>query len=319
MHLKTKSLQAFIALLILFSSADVTAEILVEQQSILNTDNTSLEILVWRPESLDDSPSLPMIIISHGAGGAMRSHTDTAESLAKRGYVVAAVEHTGDNYRDSSGVQNGTNLTDRPLHISRALDYLLDQWPHATLIDHNRIGMFGFSAGGFTALVLAGGKPDTRKTAAWCETDPDAWVCRYLQKNGVDPASIRSTPAAAWRADPRIKAAVIAAPAVGYMFDPDGLAAVSIPIQLWHAEQDTIVEESALTIRKLLPTSEFHTVRNAGHFAFMTPCGAGFRLLISVMEFFGTEPICDDPKDFDRERFHEHFNTQLVVFFDREL
>lgn len=316
----TAALLALLILLAISTTSRSIAGVISEKAMAPDGDDQPLELNIWKPDRLSPEQRQPLIVISHGAGGALISHQDTAEALARSGFIVAAVQHTGDNYRDSSGVAAGRNLTDRPRHLRKTLDYLLNQWPMAASIDRERIGMFGFSAGGFTALVLAGGQPDSGATATLCQSSPDTWVCHYLQRHDIDPLQQRTLPDNIWQADPRIKAAAIAAPALGYMFEPDRLAAVSIPLQLWHAERDTIVEDSALTIRKLLPAStEFHSVRNAGHFAFMTPCSTGFRLLISVMELFGTEPICDDPDGFDRVRFHEHFNVQLIAFFNREL
>ena len=45
---------------------------------------------------------LPLILISHGHGGSDAGHVDTAIALANAGYVVAALTHTGDNWRDAS-------------------------------------------------------------------------------------------------------------------------------------------------------------------------------------------------------------------------
>jgi predicted dienelactone hydrolase len=35
--------------------------------------------------------------------------------------------------------------------------------------------------------------------------------------------------------------AVVAAPALGFTFSPDGLKNVTVPVQLWRAEDDVIV------------------------------------------------------------------------------
>jgi predicted dienelactone hydrolase len=45
---------------------------------------------------------LSLILISHGTSGSLASHYDTALALAKAGFVVAALTHTGDNYMDQS-------------------------------------------------------------------------------------------------------------------------------------------------------------------------------------------------------------------------
>ena len=40
---------------------------------------------------------LPLIVISHGQDGWFGGHHDTAEALADAGFVVAAINHPGDN------------------------------------------------------------------------------------------------------------------------------------------------------------------------------------------------------------------------------
>jgi len=44
----------------------------------------------------------PLVVMSHGTRGSFQQHFDTALALAEAGFVVAAVTHTGDNYRDQS-------------------------------------------------------------------------------------------------------------------------------------------------------------------------------------------------------------------------
>ena len=82
------------------------------------------------------------------------SHNDTAVALAQAGYVVAAVAHTGDNFADQS---REVSMVDRPRHISRVIDHMLTTWPGRDRIDATRIGVFGHSSGGFTALAVVGG------------------------------------------------------------------------------------------------------------------------------------------------------------------
>ena len=47
-------------------------------------------------------------------------------------------------------------FVERPADIKRLVDYLLGAWSHASAIDPGRIGMFGFSRGGYTGLVVVG-------------------------------------------------------------------------------------------------------------------------------------------------------------------
>ncbi|MEJ8630132.1 hypothetical protein P0F65_10380 [Sphingomonas sp. I4] len=44
----------------------------------------------------------PLVIISHGTGGDFAGHVDTAVALARAGFIVAALTHPGDNWRDNS-------------------------------------------------------------------------------------------------------------------------------------------------------------------------------------------------------------------------
>ena len=96
---------------------------------------------------------VPSHSMSHGTGGSFEGHYDTALALAEAGFVVAAATHTGDNYRDQSQVGR---LENRPRHIKVVVDYMLAMWQHHEALDPFRVGMFGFSAGGFTALVAIG-------------------------------------------------------------------------------------------------------------------------------------------------------------------
>lgn len=297
----------------------------VENVLAPDPDDKPLDLRIWYPGDAATprevkGAHLPLIVISHGTGGSKDGHEDTARALADAGFIVVAVTHTGDNYRDQSYVHRATHLQERPRHVMRAIDYMLTTWHAHKQIDPERIGMFGHSAGGFTALVLAGGQPDTRRTVEYCRQRPQAWTCVYLRKNGVVIESLASHSPAQWLRDPRIKAAVVAAPAVGYAFDPDGLAAVRIPLQIWDAGRDQVVDNSAQIVRSLLPVSpEYHLVANAGHFSFLTPCNWGMRSIIAVMSLFGTEPICNDPDGFDRVLFQQDFNAQVVRFFSTAL
>jgi hypothetical protein len=56
---------------------------------------------------------------------------------------------------------------DKPL-----TDYMLGAWRDHGRLDANRVGAFGFSAGGLTVLVAAGGEPDFRTLPDHCKAHP---------------------------------------------------------------------------------------------------------------------------------------------------
>lgn len=250
---------------------------------------------------------LPVVVMSHGTGGSFEGHYDTALALAEAGFVVAAVTHTGDNYRDQSGF---ARVEDRPRHIKALIDYMLASWPQHDRLDPARIGMFGFSAGGFTALVSIGGVPDLSIGHAYCAAHPDDWGCRRARETGIRPLAAP----AAFVHDSRIAAAVIAAPAIGFSFTPEGLASIKVPIQLWRGEADEIVPHPfhAQNVYDGLPTKpEYRVVPNAGHFAFLAPCTPAFANV--------APEVCRDPEGFDRTAFHREFDAAVVTFFTAKL
>jgi predicted dienelactone hydrolase len=300
-----------------------------EQVMVPDPSGPPLEVGIWYP-SQDSATSqrlgafeqfvanggavagqgLPLIVMSHGTGGSFEGHYDTALALAEAGFVVAAVTHTGDNYREQTQVGR---LENRPRHIKVLIDYMLASWPRHDTIDPSRIGMFGFSAGGFTALVAIGGIPDMSTIAPYCAAHPDEWTCRMIKDRNINLSSpLAGVPD--WVHDPRIAAAVIASPALGYTFSAKSLSAVTVPIQLWRGDSDEILPHPnyAQTVYDRLPVKpEYHVVPNAGHFAFLAPCSQSLAAMVPE--------ICHDPEGFDRTAFHREFNPAVVAFFKAKL
>ena len=111
------------------------------------------------PTSKDAEPiakKSPLILLSHGTGGNRISQMWLACELASNGFIVAAVDHYG-NTLDNKIPENFVKVWDRPLDISYALDNLLNASEFSSIIDSTRIGMAGFSLGGYTTIALAGG------------------------------------------------------------------------------------------------------------------------------------------------------------------
>lgn len=291
-------------------------------------DGAPLEVGIWYPSATTPTPStirtvtqmvalnapvdgksLPLILVSHGTGGSYLSHYDTAQALANAGFIVAAVTHTGDNYADMS---RNFFILERARHISRMLDYLLSTWDGRSQIDATRIGMFGFSAGGFTTLVNLGGHSDMASIAPFCEIHTSDFACQLI--TGRSAAHVQTLPGREGGKDARIKAAVVAAPALGFAFTPEGLKEVTMPVQLWRAADDKILPHPwyAEAVRGALPRKpEYHVVENAGHFDFLAPCN----------EFLAQKApeICSSAPGFNRSAFHAMFNQEIVRFFQASL
>jgi predicted dienelactone hydrolase len=254
---------------------------------------------------------LPLVVISHGNGGGPASHADLALALANAGYIVAAPMHTGDNYADQSAFGSASWLSGRTLEVHATLDYMLNNWQGHDHIDPERIGAFGFSAGGFTVLTTVGAQPDLSIVAKYC-ADSAEFICDLLHT--VESPMLDTdmqTIEGAFMPDPRIKAAVVAAPGLGFTLVPNGLDNVQVPIQLWSADEDVNVPYATNTkpVREALGSLvEFHSVVGASHFSFLTPCG-----LLAPPE------ICSDQGQFDRKAFHTNMNANVIEFFEKNL
>ncbi|TVZ53534.1 putative dienelactone hydrolase [Azospirillum brasilense] len=246
----------------------------------------------------------PLVVVSHGSGGSAFGHADTAMALARRGYVVAAVHHRGNAFDDDRDAGTERMWRNRPAQLSAMLDHILAEPELADRLDGERVGALGFSAGGYTVLVAAGGIAELGRIAAHCRTPPVGERFCHL---GNEEAEARVE-----AHDPRIRAALLMAP-VGVPFSKDGLAGVTIPIRLYRAERDEQVAASQVEeLRDRLPVPpDYDVVRDAGHFAFMMPIPAAIAAEIG--------PPAWDPPGFDRAAFHERLNAEIADFFDRAL
>jgi predicted dienelactone hydrolase len=313
------------AVLIAVTAGQADAAVGFRHFNIDDPQGPPIEVGVWYPTTLTPKPGaieadqqtvardapvegsgLPLVVISHGHGGSYAGHLDTATALANAGFVVAALTHNGDSWRDQS---RPTAVWERPRQLKLLTDYMLSAWSDHARLDANRIGAFGFSAGGLTVLVAAGGEPDLQTLPGHCKAHPAFEDCQIMGDHPLLPDT-----AIVWTHDPRIKAVVSAAPALGFAFGSKGLAAVVQPVQLWRAEDDQVLPHPyyAEAVRLALPTlPETHVVTNAGHYDFLKPCSAELATRAPA--------ICTSQPGFDRAAFHERFDHDIVAFFKRTL
>jgi predicted dienelactone hydrolase len=303
-----------------------------QQVTVPDRQTQSIKAGIWYPSNVQTAPhslgmfsqevaldgpiagqGLPLILISHGTGGSFSSHIDTANALARAGFVVLAITHVGDNFQDQRYVGNRLDLIDRPRQIKAALDWVLSSWPGRANVNPRRIGIFGFSLGGFTSLVLIGGTPELSRMAQLCESKPEAPECAFIKQAHGDQLN-PSVETPIWVHDARIKAAVIAAPAASYLFGPGDLRDVSVPVQMWRAENDSQAPDAwngAVVRDNLKVHPDARVVEGVDHFVFLAPCSESLAAAAAS--------ICQDPAGFDRAAFHRAFNQSVVDFFTTKL
>ena len=250
---------------------------------------------------------LPLIVISHGRAGWFGGHYATAAALADAGFVVAAIDHPGDNASDKSRVDDLASLVERPADIKRLITFMLGSWADAARLDGDRIGFFGFSMGGYTGLVVIGGNPDFRNDLPGCEGSKFR-ACEQLRNGEV--------PVAPPTHDARIMAAVIVDPGPSIFLPADSLKTVKVPVQLWSSDPKLSpnYESGCCAVginRRMSTTPEYHLVSGAIHFSFLPPC--------SEREAKESPRICVDAPGFDRVAFHKEFNAAVLAFLRRHL
>lgn len=301
-----QALCALFALFVVLSAFPALARAPDETIHFIDRRGETIEGGVWLPPVDADPAPRALVVISHGNGGWYGGHDDTARALADAGFIVAALTHPGDNFRDHS---RGVQLTGRAPQLSALIDYMVGDWRGRVAVDPDRIGAFGFSAGGFTVTSIVGGLSDMSAILDHCAAHPELFACRLLAMNPIDVTG--------WRPetrDVRVKAAVIAAPAFGESFTTGSLASITVPIQLWQAADDQILPApyNVEPIRDRLGRApEYRRVEGAGHYDFLPACAPQMRAQVPE--------LCVSAPGFDRVAFKAEFNRQVVAFFHTAL
>jgi predicted dienelactone hydrolase len=250
----------------------------------------------------------PLLMFSHGNTGTPLAQHDLMTSLARKGFVVVAVFHPGDNYLDHSRLGALSNLYGRPLQISEAISAALLDPMLSPYISARRVGVIGYSAGGETALILAGAQPDLQRLRKYCVDRPqDLDACKTQGELLVDRDDLHA------QADPRVSALMLMAP-LGLMFGRNTLADVHVPVLLYSGDGDELlaIDKNAEALARKLPAvSEFKLLAGAGHFVFMAPCDDDQRRV---------QPgLCNDAEGVDREDIHRSLSYDAAQFFEMSL
>lgn len=254
----------------------------------------------------------PLVIVSHGSGGTNLGHRSIAFELVKKGFVVGMPLHPKNNFKDNEAEGTVGNWKNRPQHISASIDAILSTRKVSENIDADKIAVVGHSAGGYTALAVAGGEADTSHIIELCLSNSqiNEPFCGLVKENKTEIVKIENL------RDERVKAIVLMAP-VGILFKSEGsLNEVDVPALLLRAEKDTELTEpyQAEVISKNYKNQElltYCTVPNAGHFSFITPFPEAVKGELGV--------VAEDPKGFDRQVFHELLSSDIVNFLDNAL
>lgn len=286
--------------------------------------------LSWAEDAAPNTTNGRLVVISHGSGGSPWVHTDLARTLVQHGFVVALPQHAGDNYLDSSE-PGPTSWKRRPLEISQTIDRLATDSRFSTHLRFDSVGVFGGSAGGHTALTLAGGEWSPSQFRDHClrNIEQDFSSCvgfftllRGDWLDGLKLAAARfviqlrfSDNTIQRHIDQRIKAAVAMVPFAAD-FSPESLRNPAIPVGLIVAERD-INQKPAFHVKAIqaacFPRCEIvATLAEGGHGAMLSPMPPFEAGSVS-------HHLLSDPPTFDRARVLPLLHEAIATFFLRTL
>ncbi len=272
--------------------------------------------------ALSASPAkLPLVVLSHGTGGSAIALSWLAEYLAQNGFIVAAVNHHGNTAAEASPRLEGTLVWwDRAQDVKVLIDRLLADPRIGSRIDTQRIGVAGFSIGGYTALATVGVRLSRAQFDSFCA----------VEKNCQPPPEIsaRYTKAEAWRLihedgrlkrelermedsyeDKRIRAAFVMAPAVDFAMTPQSFAAVRVPVHMVVGSDDdqAVSVANAQQMARQMTGAQLEVLPKGTHYMFLAPCNTLGKLT--------AKEICVDAPGTDRVAVHGKVAADALAFF----
>jgi len=265
-----------------------------------------------------------LIVLSHGSTGSALPEHDLARALVQAGFIVASPEHEGDNWRDDSATGPRSWIR-RPHEVAATIDRLATDASVGPLFDAQRVGVYGMSAGGLTALTVAGARWSPARISHHCQdhAQADAGFCTYGDRGAWYRVAQRRV--SAWFASlagrdtsvhghavALVRAAVAAVP-VGAVIEPASLAEVAIPVGLVVATEDRILAPAlhVNAVQAACPRCRTLAVLDgAGHDSVLSPWPAE---IAQRARLSGPEAAA-----FDRGRLPDLYRT-IAQFFAEHL
>ena len=270
------------------------------------------------------APGAPrrLVVMSHGTGGSPLADHALAATLARAGFVVAQPTHAGDNASDNRDA-GPVSWQRRPDEIRRVIDALgtSPQWQSRLQLD--RVGVHGMSAGGVSALAMAGAQWRLANLLRHCgaHLEQDIGFCfngaldaasQAERRAGFErvrsvpdsllPAAVttahggRMPPEQATdfdpRPDPRVAAVTLLVP-VAAIFDATSLARIRVPLGVVGADADTLLlpaYHSEQVLAQCKACTPLATLRGGGHFDALAPWPATVADAVAATQVRGGRP-----------------------------
>lgn len=275
---------------------------------------------VWQMALADPGGSpaegtFPLVVVSHGMYGNTQNQAWLGSALARRGYIVAMVNHPGTSsfLRDPDQARE---LWDRPVDVSRLISFLIGDSDYRDRIDPARIFAAGHSLGGFTVMLLAGAEFDPKRHASVCSGDHLPIVCDVLAGWSVAETDADRKEMARPRKDARLAGAISLDLGGTPVLSRASLAAVDIPVLVLGSQRADMLNQDveSRALAAALPQDRVRhlELEDAGHFDFMGVCKPGGFAILAEHEP-GDEIVCIKGTA-ERVRQHDRILAEILRF-----
>lgn len=247
-----------------------------------------------------NTPSFPVIVISHGVAENRETFAYVAQHLTSYGFAVAVLEHPGSDakkfqqyFSGLAGPPEANELINRPLDVKFMLDELQrisDSDPSLKgQLNLQQVGAIGHSLGGYTALTLAGAPINFRQVRKDCFPNRSLDLSVFLQcRAGELPRAVYPIQ------DQRIKAVMAINPLNSTILGQTGLSQIKVPTMLVGGSQDIFTPVVPEQIRPFTwlstPNKYLVLIENGTHFSTLDKLDSGENVLPVPASLIGPNP-----------------------------
>ena len=198
------------------------------------------------------------------------------------------------------------------------MDKLLADDAVVSRIDDSRIGVAGFSAGGYTGLALAGAIISSNKQQQFCNQNKADPVCELIELKMFHDSANKDAHNSL--KDTRIKAVFAMAPAMGTAVEISRLNEITIPVFITASEDDTFLNPDlhAKIYAQNISGAQLSMIPAGGHFVF-SQCTLLMHEIQLFDDFAKEYDLCGHNSEVKRENVWREVANLAVNFFNKSL
>lgn len=262
----------------------------------------------------------PIVMLSHGTGGAAMHLDWLARALAGRGFVVVGVDHHGNTSAEPYRAEGFLAWWERARDLTLLLDALAKHGEFAGRIDLDRAFVVGYSLGGCTAAGLLGAITETSRFERSPKNKNFGRGPREFPDLADHLPGLLETSAVfrdSWARmsvsylDTRFKAALMLAPGNSVLgCNEDGLRSITTPTRIVVGGADFVLPVSTWLHERLAKNELVMLAPEVGHYAFLPEATDAGRL--------ASPDCCIDASGIDRRSVHTHVAALAAEFFQTD-